>query len=143
MGSHGDGIRVLLAEDEPLAALVVGEALAEMGHDVMHAEDGAAALDIAATCPFDLLVTDLAMPRVSGLELIPRLRAEQPGLPVLVMTGYLPPAGARLLAEAGPAATALLLKPFDLRQLTAALARITPPVLSGGSGRPAPAAMPC
>ncbi|MEN0075393.1 MAG: response regulator, partial [Paracraurococcus sp.] len=85
MGSHGDGIRVLLAEDEPLAALVVSEALAEMGHDVLYAEDGAAALDIAATCSFDLLVTDLSMPRLSGLELIPRLRAEQPDLPVLVL----------------------------------------------------------
>src|SRR5689334_6948296 len=86
-----DGLRVLLAEDESLAALVVEDALTDMGHAVVHAADGEAALHLAGTAPFDVLVTDIAMPRMTGLELIPQLRARHPGLPVVVMTGYLPP----------------------------------------------------
>lgn len=125
--SHGtDGLRVLLAEDEALAAAVIGDALSEMGHAVMHAADGEAALGLAAALPFDVLVTDLAMPRMSGLELIPRLRAERPSLPVVVMTGHLTPAGERLLDAPTSGPMALLLKPFALGQLADALDRISP-----------------
>lgn len=125
--SHGlDGLRVLLAEDESLAAAVIGDALSEMGHAVVHAADGEAALGLASILPFDVLVTDLAMPRMSGLELIPRLRADRPGLPVVVMTGYLTADGARLLDHPAEAPTALLLKPFAVSQLVDALARVAP-----------------
>lgn len=126
MGLAEGGLRVLLAEDESLAAAVIGDALSDMGYAVMHAADGEAALDLAAILPFDVLVTDLAMPRMTGLELIPRLRADNPRLPVVVMTGHLTPAGEKLLgtAESGP--MALLLKPFALGQLAAALAQVAP-----------------
>jgi CheY-like chemotaxis protein len=116
----------LLAEDESLAALALGDALSEMGHAVVHAADGETALGLAAALPFDVLVTDIAMPRLSGLELIPLLRAERPGLPVVMMTGWLPPDGAKLLAEPGKGPMTLLLKPFELSQLAEALARVAP-----------------
>lgn len=124
MIENAAGLRVLLAEDELLAALVVAEALTEMGHQVVHAADGAAALDLAAAQPFDVLVTDLAMPRLPGAELIRRLRAGRPDLPVVVMTGYLTPEAAGLLAGRSQGRTALLLKPFALAELAEALARI-------------------
>lgn len=126
MAKRGACLTVLLAEDEALAAMVVGDALAEMGHAVVHAADGETALGLAGALPFDVLVTDLAMPRMSGLELIPRLRAERPDLPVVMMTGWLPPDGARLLAAPDGGRMALLLKPFALTQLAEALARVTP-----------------
>src|SRR3954454_5346102 len=124
MAIGGAGLRILLAEDEALAALVVGDALTDMGHAVVHAADGEAALGLAGAPPFDMLVTDLAMPRLSGLDLIPLLRAERPDLPVVVMPGCLPPAGAKLLAEAGRSPTTLLLKPFGLSELAEAMARV-------------------
>ena len=117
-----EGLRILLAEDETLAAAVVDDALVEMGHTVVHAADGETALGLAAALPFDVLITDLAMPRLSGLDLIPLLRAERPDLPVVMMTGWLPPDRMGLLA--GP--TALLLKPFTLTQLAESLARVAP-----------------
>jgi CheY-like chemotaxis protein len=126
MASGSKGLRVLLAEDESLAALVVGDALTELGHAVVHAADGETALGIAAALPFDVLITDLAMPRLSGLELIPLLRADRPDLPVVMMTGWLPPDGARLLAAPDGGPMTLLLKPFALTQLEEALARVTP-----------------
>lgn len=126
MGSlaPGSALRVLVAEDEHLAALVVEDALTEQGHQVVLARDGQEALDIAETLPFDVLVTDLAMPRVTGWELIPRLRARRSDLPIVVMTGYLPPGGGRTLFADKRGPLALLHKPFDIGQLVAALVHV-------------------
>lgn len=115
-------LRILVAEDEPLAAMVVEEVLTDLGHEVLLAGDGQEALDLAAGSVFDVLVTDLAMPRLPGWELVHRLRARRPGLPVVVMTGYLPPAVAESLKRAGgPGPLVLLHKPFDVSALAAAL----------------------
>lgn len=126
MAHRKAGLRILLVEDEALAALVVGDALNDMGHVVVHAADGETALGLASALAFDVLVTDLAMPRLSGLQLIPLLRAERPDLPVVVMTGWLPPDGATMLAASTAAQTALLLKPFAMTQLADALAQVAP-----------------
>jgi CheY-like chemotaxis protein len=114
-------LRVLMAEDEPLAAEVIEEGLVEAGFQVLAAEDGQAALDlVAAGAEFDLLLTDLRMPRMDGQELIRRLRAWRPDLPVVVMTGFPPPDGAGAL-QSGTAPLRLLTKPIALGLLTAAL----------------------
>jgi len=119
-------LRVLVAEDERLAALVVEDALVEQGHQVVLARDGQEAIDIAQTYAFDVLVTDLAMPRVTGWELIPLLRARWAALPVVVMTGYLPPGGSQILFADKRAPLALLHKPFGIGQLFDALGRVAP-----------------
>jgi CheY-like chemotaxis protein len=102
------GLRVLLAEDEALVALALADCLEAMGHDVTVAGDGAAALALArrppGSTPFDLLVTDLNMPRLGGEGLIRALRTERPGLPVVVVTGSAPPGGAGRRRCAGAAA---------------------------------------
>ncbi|MFC7473684.1 response regulator [Dankookia sp. GCM10030260] len=114
-------LRVLMAEDEGLAAEVLAEALAEAGFSVLTAADGLAALELAAGgAPFDLLLTDLRMPRMDGRELIARLRADRPDLPVVVMTGFPPPDGAGAL-HAGQAPLRLLTKPISIGPLVAAL----------------------
>jgi CheY-like chemotaxis protein len=118
-------LRILVAEDEPLASMVVEEILLELGHEVLLAADGQAALDIAAHTPFDILVTDLAMPRVPGWELISRLRASRPDLPIIVMSGYVPPAVANALDTAGPGPLVMLQKPFDLGALINAVAEVS------------------
>lgn len=117
----GRRLRILVAEDEPLAAMVVEEILLEQGHEVLLAEDGAAALALARQEPFDVLVTDLAMPRMPGWELIPLLRSERPHLPIVVMTGFLPPGIDATLEGAGPGPLVLLQKPFDLVSLLEAV----------------------
>ncbi len=119
-------LRILVAEDEALAAMVIEEVLTDLGYVVILAPDGQAALEAAANIPFDVLVTDLAMPRLPGWELIPRLRAMRPDLPIIVMTGFLPPGlGAALEAGAtGP--MTVLQKPFELAALTAAIERVAP-----------------
>ena len=124
-------LRVLVAEDEELAALVIEEVLTGEGHLVTLAPDGAAALDRAlqaqaAQQEFDVLVTDLAMPRMTGMELIDQLRLSHPNLPVVVMTGFLSPEHAAELSNQAYPPLALLHKPFRIDSLLAALAGVGP-----------------
>lgn len=119
-------LRVLMAEDEPLAAEVLQEALTEAGFEVIAAPDGQAALDLAeAGTGFDLLLTDLRMPRLDGRELIQRLRARRPDLPVVVMTGFPPPGGPESLHD-GSAPLRLMTKPISIGALIEALRAVAP-----------------
>jgi CheY-like chemotaxis protein len=113
-------LRVLMAEDEPLAAEVIEEGLVEAGFEVLAANDGQEAVDLAANgAGFDLLLTDLRMPRLDGMELIARLRAERPDLPVVV-TGF-PPPGSAVSLQTGRGPLRLLTKPVGITPLIAAL----------------------
>lgn len=120
--------RILVAEDEPLAAMAIEDLLVATGYAVLLAADGQEALEIAARGePFDLLLTDLRMPRLGGRELIQRLRAARPDLPVVVMTGYAPPGGAASLRQDAGGVGPLLLftKPIEPQLLLDAVGRLT------------------
>ncbi len=121
------GTRVLLAEDEPLIARSFADLLEAEGCEVALASDGAEALDVARGLGDALgaLVTDLRMPRMGGEDLIRALRAERPGLPVVVVTGSAPFGGAEELRRCagGHGLLLLLLKPADCGELVAALRR--------------------
>src|SRR5919107_1109138 len=86
---------------------------------------GAAAGRRARRAALDVLVTDLNMPRMGGEDLIRALRAERPGLPVVVVTGSAPSGGEEYLRRraGGHGPLALLLKPVDCGELARALAR--------------------
>jgi two-component system KDP operon response regulator KdpE len=79
--------RILVADDEAAIRKVVRDALEKAGHDVETAIDGgeAARLFESGTTEFDLVVTDLNMPKLDGLELVRRIRRASP-VPVLVLT---------------------------------------------------------
>lgn len=124
-------IRVLMAEDETLAAEVLEEALVAAGFTILAAEDGQAALDLADGNGFDVLLTDLRMPRMNGCELIQHLRRRRPDLPVVVMTGYDPGATeAALLTGQGP--MRLLNKPLRIDEVVAALVDVASARISAG-----------
>ena len=117
-------LRVLMAEDEWLAAEVLEEGLVDAGFAVLPASDGEAALELASGgAGFDVLLTDLRMPRLDGRELIARLRARRPDLPVVVMTGYPPEEGAAALHN-GSAPLRLLTKPIELEVLFNAIRQV-------------------
>lgn len=109
--------RILLAEDEPDARQVVRCFLEAHGYEVVQAADGQEAWDIASSSPtpFDALVTDVVMPRLDGKELATRLASRQPGLRVILMTGYTDDEGLR--QGDIPEGWFLLQKPFDARTL--------------------------
>ncbi len=121
------GVRILVAEDEALIAMSLADLLEAEGYDVVVAPDGADALDAARRMgdALRVLVTDLNMPRMGGEDLIRELRAERPGLPVVVVTGSAPFGGADELRRraGGHGLLQLLLKPADCGELAAALRR--------------------
>lgn len=81
--------RILIVEDEPSMRDFVDRVLREAGYSTSRVVDGQEALEFAAQFgPFDLVLTDLVMPRMDGVELARRLRQMEPDLNVLFFTGY-------------------------------------------------------
>jgi CheY-like chemotaxis protein len=109
------GVTVLLAEDEPAVRALVSRTLAKAGYHVVAARDGQEALERATGLEaLSVLVTDLAMPRMGGLELRTRLHAEHPELPVLFISGHVQDGLAGLMPE-----DSILEKPFRSQELLA------------------------
>jgi CheY-like chemotaxis protein len=80
-------VDVLLVEDDVALRLVLSEVLAQTGYKVRTAADGISALaEIASGMP-DVLVSDLNMPRMSGFELLSRVRRQFPEIPLIAMSG--------------------------------------------------------
>ena len=80
--------RILVADDERGVRGFIAEALEDDGHTVVQAADGAEAAGRLAKQSFDLMFTDLRMPRVDGMALLRQVRAEQPELEVVVLTAF-------------------------------------------------------
>jgi CheY-like chemotaxis protein len=112
----GFSAHVLVVEDDPLVRTVVARELATQGYRVTEATDGEAALERLSKPeqPFDLLITDLAMPRMDGRELAERAAQVRPGLPVLLMSGHPDEVTRRVLVEAD---RPYLQKPFTAEEL--------------------------
>jgi len=80
---------VLVADDDPLVLMNTADLLTDLGHKAIEADSGTAALDqLEAREDIALLVTDQAMPGMTGTELIARARALRPELPIILATGY-------------------------------------------------------
>jgi DNA-binding response OmpR family regulator len=81
---------VLIVDDEPTVRLVLQTALESVGYDVIEAADGRAALDHlrAGTASVDLVLLDLQMPKMNGMELLEQLRAAGITVPVVILTAH-------------------------------------------------------
>lgn len=80
--------RILVVDDEASIREVLTEYLSGFGYEVVAAADGEEALRKFVAGRFDCIVTDLSMPRIDGLELIQRVRQQDKGVQILVITGY-------------------------------------------------------
>ena len=80
--------RILITEDEDSLRSFVARALRMDGHDTVEAADGAEGLEALADGKFDLLLSDIRMPVMDGIELTHKAAAAHPGLRILLMTGY-------------------------------------------------------
>lgn len=122
--SGGDPIPrvILLVDDQVLLRHVLARLIERLGHTVREYASGREALDdlVDASPPADLLITDIMMPGMLGTDLVRLARAERPGLPVIMVTGYSGPADDVDAVRALPN-VALLTKPFTIDTLRDAI----------------------
>ena len=110
--------RILVVEDHHDTSFTLCRLLKLEGYEVEHAIDGVAGFSTATSLHPDLIVTDLQMPRMNGIEMIKRIREDfgLNGTPILVMSAY----GRRTLDEAMQAgANGFIEKPLDFDSLLA------------------------
>ncbi|PSJ39502.1 cell cycle two-component system response regulator CpdR [Allosphingosinicella deserti] len=114
-------IRILLAEDDDSMRTYLARALERSGYDVVAVDRGTAALPLVAPGAFDLLLTDIVMPEMDGIELAQKASAIAPEMRVMFITGF-----AAVALKAGRAAPSakVLSKPFHLRDLVAEVDRL-------------------
>ena len=109
------GIRILVADDEPDILFSLEERLRWMGHDVITAVDGQAALTAVESHTVDLAFLDVTMPRLNGMDALKRMRRRWPNLPVVMLTAY---GTIRLAVEAmKEGAVDFITKPFEPGQI--------------------------
>jgi two-component system, cell cycle response regulator CpdR len=113
--------RILLAEDDDSVRVFLARALRRAGHEVCDLPDGAQALDWISEHPVDLLLADVVMPGLDGIELARRAGDMWPHLRVIFITGFA--AVALRAAETLPRQATVLAKPFHLRRLVAEVDR--------------------
>ncbi len=111
--------RVLIVEDEPTLAHMYGRALGLSGHRIDHAADGTEGLKALLSVEYDLVVSDIRMPGMSGLDLLDKARRLRPDLPFVLMTAQLDVQLYSRAREMG--VVRYLLKPVRLDQLTRAV----------------------
>lgn len=118
--------KILVVEDSPAVRLSVVAYLESIGLEIVEAENGRLALEALAKQSFDLVITDVLMPEVDGVELIKAIRSSHEGTKVLAMSGGAPnlPAGYVLKMTEMFNADAVLYKPFLNKELGAALGRL-------------------
>ena len=109
--------RLLVADDEPAIRKVVRDAFEREGHEVVAAIDGREALEKFEEGLFDLVVTDLAMPNLGGLELVEEIRRRNAAPPILVLTVKNEERDKVRLLDAG--ADDFVTKPFGVAELLA------------------------
>jgi len=116
--------RILAVDDSAAMRQMVGITLAGAGHEVEHAADGQEALQLAGRSKFDLVITDVNMPRMDGIALVRKLRglASYRYVPLLVLTTEATPERKREGKAAG--ATGWLVKPFNPERLLSTIAKV-------------------
>jgi len=123
-------LKILLVDDHEEVRATTGAMLEEFGHMVTGAANGRDALQALhdGDCEYDLMISDYAMPHVSGTEFLREARVICPGVPALIITGY---AEVDAIGDR-PENVEVLLKPFTPKALEAAIARICAPAAVAG-----------
>jgi len=114
--------KVLVVDDEQNMRIAMFEAIKRGGHEVAVAENGRMALDIIQKNPPDLVITDIRMPEMSGIELLRKIKELRPELPVVIITGYATIDTAVEAMKLG--AFDYILKPFPVEVIEDIVARV-------------------
>lgn len=115
-----ESLTVLLCEDEPIIMMTSVDMLQDAGMTVIEAGSGEEALKQLAASRIDVMVTDMGLPGMSGLELVIETRKRLPELPVIFSTGATTIAGAEALTK-----ITILAKPYTEEELIGAIRKAT------------------
>jgi CheY-like chemotaxis protein len=115
-------LRVLLVDDHPEVRTTTAAVLEELGHKVVEAANGADALARMeqGDCEYDVIVSDYAMPHLSGTDFLAEARKLCPDVPALIITGYV---DSEAISDR-PDGVEVVAKPFTTHKLEAALSRV-------------------
>jgi len=121
-------LKVLLVDDHQGVRMTTAALLEDLGHSVTEADDGPEMLNLLKQDPdaFDIIISDYAMPRLSGAEVVHQARQVRPGMPAILMTGY---ADAGSIARR-PVDVHVLAKPFTPEQMSVAIFKAACPAAS-------------
>jgi len=117
-------VRILVIDDQPDVARVVAEVLASEGHQALVAGSGEEGLRLIEQNSPDAVFLDVVMPGIDGIEVLRRIRATRPDLPVILLSGTVNQRQMETAMELG--VTDVLRKPAPLTHFTEALARVRP-----------------
>jgi CheY-like chemotaxis protein len=113
---------ILLVDDNRQGLIARKSLLQELGYNISTATSGDEALDLFAKQNFDVVVTDYKMPRMDGIELIQRIRSAQPGVRIILLSGFVEPLG---LTEQSTGADVVIVKSAgEVGQLTRSVKRM-------------------
>ena len=119
--NQGSKLQILLAEDEEAMRTYLARALENAGYFVVAVENGVAALPYLETQAFDLLLSDIVMPEMDGIELAQKCNELSPTTKVMFITGF---AAVTLKASREQPQAKVLSKPFHLRDLVLEVERV-------------------
>jgi DNA-binding NtrC family response regulator len=108
---------ILIIEDDPAIAMTLRRVLTEEGHQIVLEKRGDSGLALARARAFDLVLSDIKLPGLGGLELVRELREARPRLPIILMTAHGTTETAIQATQSG--AFDYLLKPFEMPELLA------------------------
>jgi two-component system cell cycle response regulator CpdR len=114
-------LRILLAEDDDSMRVYLARALERVGYDVVAVDNGASAVPLLENEPFDLLLTDIVMPEMDGIELAQKAAEIAPDIRVMFITGF---AAVALKAGRKTPDARVLSKPFHLKDLVLEVERM-------------------
>lgn len=117
---------ILVVDDEPSIRRLLVRALSKAGHAVHEASNGEDGLELFRRVHPELVITDIVMPDMEGIELIGKLRQEASTIPIVAISGSITPV--YLQAARGLGANATLAKPFQIDELLGVVGRLLDPV---------------
>ncbi|MGH7228336.1 MAG: response regulator [Nitrospiraceae bacterium] len=124
-GANTGNGRVMIVDDEPDIRKVVRMTLQKAGYDVLDAEDGEKAIEVISTgenrLMLDVIICDIRMPKINGVEAIAYFRKEYPRVPIIVLTGF--PDVNMATSFLADGVVDYLVKPVEGEKLKAAVAK--------------------
>lgn len=112
-------MKILLVEDEPNVAGIINKGLGENGHEISIAPDGATGLELAISSVYDVIILDIMLPHMNGIDICRQLRQRKNFTPILFLTAL--GTTENIVAGLNAGADDYLLKPFKFAELEARL----------------------